>query len=572
MYSERFWKKNWDEDIHDLDPKKWEKTFVEAISPTFKDFSDHIALSYFGVEITFGELDEYSNQFANMLIQNGFEPGDIIGINLPNIPECVIAYIGTLRAGCVASGVSPLLSDVQMEYQLRNLGEGGKKVGLITLDVIHSQRVVKIAKKLSQLKLIITTNIGQFLPTIKRIFGKLLKKIPSAKVKPLSYVKMIDFKDILEEYSTKSPEVRITPEDTALILFTGGTTGRPKGVVLTHKNVVCDVVIVSNWLGWERGGGFAVSGFPFFHMGGLYFLEHCLYLAWGQSLIPNPRDVDYIVKQIKAYKPQALVNVPALFQLLFKNSEFRKLDHSNIVGCISAASPFPKKSQEELESVVGKGKLIECYGCTETTALTTMNPSKGLKKLGTVGFPMTNIEFKLIDYVTGELVPLEEPGEICIKGDMVMKEYNHSPEETKKAIDSDGFMHTGDVGIMDEDGYIKIVDRTKDMIIVGGFKVYSNKVEDLLVKHPAIDTIALIGIDNPERSGSEIVKAIIQVDSSYEYENEESLKDEITEYTKSKCAPYEVPKRIELVKELPFTLVGKIDKKALREKYKKKEK
>lgn len=571
MYSERFWKKNWDEDIHDLDPKKWETTFVDAISPTFKDFSDHIALSYFGVEITFGQLDEYSNQFANMLIKNGFEPGDIIGINLPNIPECVIAYIGTSRAGCAASGISPLLSDVQMEYQLRNLGEGGKKVGLVTLDVIHSQKVIKIAKKLSQLKLIITTNIGQFLPTIKRIFGKLLKKIPSAKVKPLSYVKMIEFKDILEEYSTESPEVRITPEDIALILFTGGTTGRPKGVVLTHKNVVCDVVIVSNWLGWERGKGFAVSGFPFFHMGGLYFLEHCLYLGWGQSLIPNPRDVDYIVKQIKAYKPQALVNVPALFQLLLKNSEFRKLDHSNIIGCISAASPFPKTSQEELESVVGEGKLIECYGCTETTALTTMNPSKSLKKLGTVGLPMTNIGFKLIDYVTGELVPLGEPGEICIKGDMVMKEYNHSSEETKKAIDSDGFMHTGDVGIMDEDGYVRIVDRTKDMIIVGGFKVYSNKVEDLLVKHPAIDMIALIGIDNPERPGSEIVKAIIQVDPSYDYNNEESLKDEITEYAKSTCAPYEVPKIIQFVQELTLTLVGKIDKKTLRAKQKNKE-
>lgn len=568
MYSERFWKKNWDEDIHDLDPQKWESTFVDAISPTFKDFPENLALSFFGVEITFGELDEYSNQFANMLIKNGFEPGDIIGINLPNIPECVISYIGTWRAGCVASGVSPLLSEVQMEYQLRNLGEGGKKVGLVTLDVIHDQRVIKIAKKLSQLKLIITTNIGQFLPAIKRTLGKLLKKIPSAKIKPLSYVKMIDFKDILEEYSTKNPEVRIMPEDKALILFTGGTTGRPKGVVLTHKNVVCDVVVVSNWLGWERGKGFAVSGFPFFHMGGLYFLEHCLYLAWGQCLIPNPRDVDYIVKQIKAYKPQALVNVPALFQLLLKNSEFRALDHSNITGCISAASPFPKISQEELESVVGKGKLIECYGCTETTALTTMNPSKGLKKLGTVGLPMTNIGFKLIDNVTGELVPLGEPGEICIKGDMVMKEYNFSPEETKKAIDSDGFMHTGDVGIMDEDGYVRIVDRTKDMIIVGGFKVYSNKVEDLLVKHPAIEMIALIGIENPERPGSEFVKAIIKVDPSYEYKNEESLKDEITEYAKSTCAPFEVPKIIQFVPELPLTLVGKIDKKALRENYK----
>ncbi|TFF90516.1 MAG: AMP-dependent synthetase [Promethearchaeota archaeon] len=564
MYSERFWTKNWDENIKDLNPKMWDKTFVEAISSTFEDFKEKIALTYFGVEITFGELDSYSNQLANMLKDNGFEKGDIIGINLPNIPECVIAYIGTLKAGCLASGVSPLLSEVQMEYQLRNLGEGGRKVGLITLDVIYEARVVKIAKKLPQLNLIITTNIGQFLPRIKRFLGKLLKKIPSAKVKPLSFLKVVNFKDIFEKYSSNKPEIELSPEDTALILFTGGTTGKPKGVVLTHKNVVCDVVIVSNWLGWERGKGFAVSGFPFFHMGGLYFLEHCLYLGWGQSLIPNPRDVDYIIKQIKEYKPQALVNVPALFQLLFKNPKFRSLDHTNIIGCISAASPFPKKSQEELESVVGQGKLIECYGCTETTALTTMNPSKGLKKLGTVGLPMSNIELKLIDPTTGDLVPLGEPGEICIKGDMVMQGYYKRPEETKKAIDSEGFMHTGDVGIMDEDGYLRIVDRTKDMIIVGGFKVYSNKVEDLLVKHPAIDMIALIGVENPERPGSEIVKAFIQIDSNFNYESEDLLKKDIIEYAKSVCAPFEVPKIIELTKELPLTLVGKIDKKELR--------
>jgi long-chain acyl-CoA synthetase len=177
---------------------------------------------------------------------------------------------------------------------------------------------------------------------------------------------------------------------------------------------------------------------------------------------------------------------------------------------------------------------------------------------------MSNIELKLIDPTNGDLVALGEPGEICIKGDMVMQGYYKRPEETKKAIDSEGFMHTGDVGIMDEDGYLRIVDRTKDMIIVGGFKVYSNKVEDLLIKHPAIDMIALIGVENPERPGSEIVKAFIQIDSNFNYESEDLLKKDIIEYSKSVCAPFEVPKIIELTKELPLTLVGKIDKKELR--------
>ena len=566
MYNERFWKKSWDPEMADLNPELWDKTFIEAIRPTLEDFSDKIAFVFFGVELTFGEIDKYSNQFANMLIENGFTAGDLVGINLPNIPECVIAYLGTLKAGCVASGVSPLLSEIQMQHQLKNLGEAGKQVGLVTLDIIFANRVVKLAPKLSQLKLVITTNIGSFLPKIKQVLGKLLKKIPSGKVNPIPNKIQINFSDILKNYSTDAVKIKVAPDDIAFILFTGGTTGQPKGATLTHKNVVCDLIIVSNWLGWERGKGFAVSGFPFFHMGGLYFLEHCLYLGWGQALIPNPRDIDFIVKLIEKYEPTALVNVPSLFQLLLKNSKFRSLDHSKVTGCISAASPFPKESQEELESVVGKGKLIECYGCTETTALTTMNPSKGLKKLGTVGLPMTNIELKLLDPTTGDEVSLGEPGEICVRGDMVMKEYYQRPEETKKAIDGDGFMHTGDVGIMDEDGYVRIVDRTKDMIIVSGYKVYSSKLEDILTKHPAIDIVATIGVPNPERPGSELVKAYVKLEPNYDYKgNETSLKAEIISFAKEHCTPFEVPKIIEFAEELPFTLIGKIDKKALRE-------
>ncbi|MBD3255452.1 MAG: AMP-binding protein [Candidatus Lokiarchaeota archaeon] len=568
MYEKRFWMKNWDPGINDLDPKLWDKTFIEALRPTFSDFSDKVAFVFFGIEFTFGQIDSYSNQFANMLIESDFRKGDIIGINLPNIPECVIAYLGTLKAGCVASGISPLLSDIQMEYQLKNLGEAGSKVGLVTLDVIFANRVVKFASEMSHLKLIVTTNVGGFLPKYKRILGKIFKKIPSGKVYPIPNKINLSFESILDQYSSSEPPIELTPDDIAFILFTGGTTGQPKGATLTHRNVVCDLIIVSSWLGWQRGKGFAVSGFPFFHMGGLYFLEHCLYLGWGQCLIPNPRDVDFIVNQIEKYKPTALVNVPSLFQMLLKNSKFRKLDHSNVIGCISAASPFPKESQKELESVVGKGKLIECYGCTESTALTTMNPSEGKKKLGSVGLPMTNIELKLVDPLTKKEVPLGKPGEICVRGDMVMKEYYQKPEETKKAIDKDDFLHTGDVGIMDEDGYVKIVDRTKDMIIVSGYKVYSSKLEDILTKHPAIDNIAAIGVPNPERPGSELVKAYVMINPKYEYKDEESLKEEIIIYAKEHCAPFEVPKIIEFQKELPLTIIGKIDKKILRSKNK----
>jgi long-chain acyl-CoA synthetase len=251
--------------------------------------------------------------------------------------------------------------------------------------------------------------------------------------------------------------------------------------------------------------------------------------------------------------------------MLLKNPKFKKIDKEMIDFVISAAAPFPKESQEILESVIGEGKLIELYGMTETSPLTIGNPSKGKKKLGHVGLPFPNVHFKLVDPETGKDVPIGEPGEICVKGPMVMQGYYNKPEETEKAIDADGFMHTGDMGQMDEEGYVRIVDRTKDMIIVGGFKVFSAKLEDTLTGHPAIDMVATIGVPNPDRPGSEIVKAFIQLDPNYSFDgNEEALKADILAYAKENCAPYEVPKSLEITEELPLTAVGKVDKKLLR--------
>jgi long-chain acyl-CoA synthetase len=268
---------------------------------------------------------------------------------------------------------------------------------------------------------------------------------------------------------------------------------------------------------------------------------------------------------MEKYKPTNMANVPSLYQMLMADPQFKQLDHSTLGTCISAAAPFPKESQAELESIIGEGKLLELYGMTETSPVSTMNPSKGKKKLGTVGMPILNVECRLTDPGSGEEVPVGEPGEICVKGPLVMQGYYNKPEETAHAIDKEGYMHTGDVAIMDEDGYLTIVDRTKDMIIVGGFKVFSSKVEDALSKHPAIGILALIGEENPERPGSEIVKAYIQLDPAFSFDgNEEALKEDIKAFAREKVAPYEAPKIIEIIKEMPLTAVGKIDKKVLR--------
>jgi len=565
-YANRFWKKNWDNFVYDLKPEELEITVVDLFKETFKDFPDHIALEYFGIEITFEELDKYSNQFATMLIEKGFEKGDIVGINLPNTPQFVIAAIGTLKSGCIVSGVSPLLSTTQIIYQLNDLGSTGKKVALITLDTSFTKDMIKIANKIDPLKIVITTSVASFLPHKNTDLISSYGEIPEVIITPIKGKIVLDFfNDILKKYSPDPVKIDISPEDVGWIQYTGGTTGQPKGAMLTHKNRVSNIKSFGKWLKWEKGEDVMCSGFPFFHIGGLNTCELCIFQATKQLIILNPRDVDYIIKLLDNHHPSILSNVPSLYQLLMEHQKFKELDHFKLRLCISAASPFPKESQNELESIIGRNKLLEVYGMTELSPVATMNPYLGKKKLGTIGMPIQNINLKIVDPITGVETSLGEIGEILVSGPLVMRGYHNKTKETEIAIDEDGYMHTGDIGVMDEDGYITIVDRKKDMIIVGGFKVFSNKIEDVLSKHPAIGMIALIGIPNQNRPGSEIVKAYVQLHPDYIYNGkEDTVKDEIIKYAKEKCTPYEVPKIIEIVDEIPLTPVGKIDKKLLR--------
>jgi long-chain acyl-CoA synthetase len=565
-YSDRFWKKNWDQGMEDLDPKEFETTYVDLTNQTFGQYPDKTVLGYLGVDIPFRDLDAHANRFANMLLENGFQKGDVVGVNLANMPEYLITVIGSLRAGCVISGVSPLLSAQQIQYQLNDLGGSGKRVGLVTLDAVFGAHIVKIAPEIPQLKLVVATSVTGFLPKWKQILGKLTKKVPTGKVTPLDGKTVLQFHgDVLRNYPATPPGVKVTPDDLGYIQYTGGTTGAPKGAMLSNRNAASNILSVIRWLGWERGKGVMLSGFPMFHIAGLTVGQAAVYAGWTQVLVPNPRDTEHICKEMEKYEVTNLVNVPSLFQMLIKNPRFRQMDHSRLGTCVSAASPFPRESQEELEGIIGSGKLLELYGMTETSPVTAMNPSRGKKKLGSIGMPFLNTELKLVDPGTGQEVSLGQPGEICVRGPMVMQGYYHKPEETRIAIDKDGYMHTGDVAVMDEEGYMKIVDRTKDMIIVGGFKVFSSKVEDTLATHPAVGMIALVGETNPDRPGSEVVKAYVQLDPDFSFDgNEQALKEDILGFAKENLAAYEVPKRIEILQEMPLTTVGKIDKKVLR--------
>jgi len=359
-YSDRFWMKNWDEGLKDLAPGEYETTYVEMVMKTFAEFPDKVAMKYLGIDVTFGELDRYSTQFANMLITNGFIKGDVVGINLPNTPQYMISVIGTVKAGCIVSGVSPLMSADQIKYQLNDLSSTGKKVAFVTLDAIFAGHLVKIYADIPALKVVVTTSVASFLPKIKQFLGKLLKKIPSGKVTPLPGLNVLDFmKDVLGRFPATYQKVDLTPDDLGWIQYTGGTTGPPKGAMLSHSNAAHNLLSISRWLSWESGTGVLLSGFPMFHIAGLTVCEGAVYMGLTQILIPNPRDTDHICEGIENYQPSVLVNVPSLYQMLIGNPKFKTLDHSGLDTCISAASPFPKESQVELENVIGKGKLLE---------------------------------------------------------------------------------------------------------------------------------------------------------------------------------------------------------------------
>src|SRR4030043_1372323 len=563
MEHEQFWRLSYDAGITDLDPSVWEISYVDAVKETFEKYAHQLAFSFMGTKVTLAELDRYANRFANMLLSHGLKKGDVVGINLPNIPEYIIALLGTLKAGCVASGVSPLLSTEEMEHQLKD----SDARCLVTLDAIFAGRLVHISSRLNELKLVVAANVGGFMPYVKRVLGKFLKKIPQGKVTELAGKYVLHFKEAIspQKYSADPPKVKVAPDDIAYIQYTGGTTGIPKGAMISHRNSVANLFMVQKWVGWEKGQGVALSGFPFFHLAGTFFAANAIYLGWPQVLIPNPRDTNHICKEIKKKKPTHLVNVPSLYQMLIANPRFKKLDHSRLQACISSAAPFPEESQEIRESIVGKGKLLEVYGMTETSPITTMNPEKGKRKLGSIGLPIINTDIILGDPITGKKGAQGEPGEICVKGPQVMVGYYKNPEETKQVIDQNGYLHTGDVAIQDQNGYLRIVDRTKDMIIISGFKVFSKKVEDVLTKHPAIESAATVGIPDLKRPGSELVKAYLTLAPGYaQGKNEETLKAAIIKMAAEKLAPYEVPKIIEFRKELPLTAVGKIDKKSLR--------
>ena len=533
-----------------------DKTFWEAIEPAFKAFPDRVGLHYMGTPFTYKQIDEMSNRFANLLKKIGVKKGDTVGINLPNIPAYYIGLVGIQKAGCVITGVSPLLTAEEINHQLK---DSGAKV-LVTLDALYP-RVIKGIDG-TQLKAIVFTGIADYLSPMLATMGKLLKKIPTGKVLPIPGIDIYDFKQVMKSMPADPVAEKVSMDDTCVMQYTGGTTGLPKGAELTHRNIVWQMTQISTWVDTKMGETVGMTCFPLFHIAGLIICMTMFSKAITQVAVPNPRDQKFIIKAMKKHRPNIIGNVPTIFLELMKQPDFKAYDFSDVQFFVSGAAPFPPEYIKEFEKIVGESKLVEVYGLTETSPLITANPRYGKKIAGAVGLPFPDTVIKIVDPATGESVPFNEPGEIAVKGPQVFtKGYFRKPDETAHVL-RNGWFHTGDVGKMDEEGFVTIVDRIKDMVNVSGMKVFTRELDDVICEHPDVDLGASVGIPDPERPGSEIVASAIVLKAGIEKSDAEKTK--ITEYLRGRVAPYKVPKRIEFYDQLPTSAVGKILKREIR--------
>ncbi|MFX0016425.1 MAG: AMP-binding protein [Promethearchaeota archaeon] len=557
------WMKSWDPHVKSTLEYPTESLGV-LYTRAMAKFPNKPACWMMNREITYGELLVQVRKFASFLQQNGVNKGDVVTICLPNCPQSLIAHFGTLLIGAIASGLNPLLSENECAYQLRN----SRSKVIVTMDVIYDKRLKKMLEVLPSLKLIIATNISEFmgLNKIAIFIGKLIGKIPKGKVDDWPGMKVVKFSKIMKNTSIDLKNVTIdVNKDLALLQYTGGTTGSPKGAELTHSNFIAMHVQFTHWCDFKDGEEIALSAFPTFHIGGLIVATQAVWIASSQILIPNPRDTDHFIKQLIEKKPTILGNVPTLYGMVMNNPKSKDIPQEvldNVTTYVSAAAPFPAEMIRDFEKhMKAENKVMELYGMTETTT-NISNPFYGKKKVGKIGLPLPDTSVRIVDIESEEDLGTGEPGEILIKGPSIFRGYFKDQEATERVI-KDGWIHTGDVGIMDEDGYIQIVDRIKDMLIISGYKVFSVHVEDILTKHPDIELAAVVGVDDPNRPGSQLVKAYVKLKKGVKptYDVEEDIKH----YAIENLSKYEKPTLWVFKEELPLSIVGKVLKRALRE-------
>lgn len=544
----------------------WLKHYPEGV-PTHVDIPDvplfellynaagkypsNTAIIFMGMKMSYTQLRDSVDRFATALHSMGVKKGDRVAIMLPNCPQAVISYYAVIRLGAVAVMTNPLYMERELSHQLRDSGAET----MIFLDMLHG-KVLKVAPD-TGLKKLIVTGIQDYLPFPLNCLYPLKVKKQGQSLEVPADRGILKFKDLLKKNSPSPPPVEIdTENDLVLLQYTGGTTGLSKGAMLTHKNLVSNVLQVKAWLtDCQEGGERMLGALPFFHVFGMTVaMNFTIYT--GSTMILLPRfEIETVLKQINKYKPTLFPGAPTMYVAVISHPEVEKYDISSIKACISGAAPLPVEVQEKFEAMTG-GKLVEGYGLTESSPVTHCNPIYGKRVPGSIGQPVPNTEVKIMDSDMGtEEMPLGEVGELCIRGPQVMKGYWNMPEETARTI-RDGWLYTGDMARMDEEGFTYIVDRKKDMVIAGGYNIYPREVEEVLYEHPKVKEAVVAGVPDPYRG--ETLKAYCVLK-----EGETATDKELMEFCKQNLARYKVPRLIEFREELPKTMVGKILRRVL---------
>lgn len=523
-------------------------TLPQLFDRTAERYPDRIATVFHGATLRYRQLQRQIDAFAAGLVATGIEPGERIALMLPNVPQFVVAFYGALKAGAIVVPTNPLYTQHELEHQLSDAGA----VAIVTLDQLFGR--VQAALPNTEVRSVIVTSIGQALPRrIQPLYSLKQWREGVRAVKRGGVVHR--FEDVL--LSPAARPVERCPHDLAVLQYTGGTTGQAKGAMLSHRNLLANALQAYHWQGsHHREEARILCAAPFFHVYGLSIGMN-LAITAGATMLLVPR---FVPKEVAAvaekYKPQLLPGVPTMYVALAELPTFSAAQWGSLQACISGAAPLPPEVQQHFQEVSGS-KLVEGYGLTEASPCTHCNPVQGETRAGTIGVPFPDTDAMITDPETWEPLPSGAIGELTVSGPQVMQGYWNRPEETA-AVLRDGWLHTGDLATMDGDGYFRIVERKKDMIIASGYNVYPREVEDVLYSHPKILEAAVVGVPSTYRG--ETVKAVVVL-----RRDATATAEEIIAFCREDLAVYKVPSVVEFREELPKSLIGKVLRRELRE-------
>jgi long-chain acyl-CoA synthetase len=519
---------------------------------TIERFPNNKALNFMGYRITFKQLGDMVAKMVAALKSFGVKKGDSVALVLPNLIPTVVAQYAALKIGAVVVMNNPLYSDREIKHQVND----SKSKVLITLDLLGNRMVDLMPE--TTINQVIYTSIGDYLPFPKNILFPLVakKKKLAADVKAAKNV--YKWKDVLKKFQPDYTNAELSAEDPCYYQYTGGTTGVSKGAILTHGNMGKQMQQAAAWFpGFKPGEERMLGALPFFHVFGLTTsMNFAIFRGWENILIPKPQP-EQLLEAISKYKPTFAPLVPTMYIGILNHPKISKTDISSIKGCFSGSAPLPVEVIKKFEAKTG-ATIVEGFGLTESSPVTHINPFAGSeRKIGSVGLPIADTECRIVDVDDGEkIMPVGESGELIMKGPQIMHGYLNQPELTQKAL-RNGWLYTGDIATMDEQGYFYIVDRKKDMIISGGFNVYPREIDEVYYDHPKVQEACAIGIPHKHRGESAKVYIILK-------EGETATEQEMIEFVKDKLAKYKWPIEIEFAKELPKSAVGKILRKDLR--------